>query len=65
MGQLVKDLKDLESNGVVLPDGQVRQGILHAIAGDNLGSHGIGGFLKNFSLSVYFCRYCEMDQNTF
>lgn len=65
MGQLVKDLKDLESNGVVLPDGQIRKGILHAIAGDNLGSHGIGGFLKNFSKSVNFCRYCEIDQNTF
>lgn len=65
MGQLVKDLKDLESNGVVLPDGQVRKGILHAIAGDNLGSHGIGGFLENFSKSVNFCRYCEIDRNTF
>lgn len=65
MGQLVKDLKDLESNGVVLPDGQVRKGKLHAIAGDNLGSHGIGGFLKNFSLSVNFFRYCEIDRSTF
>ena len=65
MGQLVKDLKDLESNGVVLPDGQVGKGILHAIAGDNLGSHGIGGFLENISKIVNFCRYCEIDRNTF
>lgn len=62
MGQLVKDLKDLESKGVVLPDGQVRKGKLYAIAGDNLGSH--GGFLENFILSINFCRYCEIDRST-
>lgn len=65
IGCLVKDLKDLENNGIVLPDGQVCKGVLHAIAGDNLGSHGIGGFLENFSLSVNFCRYCDIDRNTF
>lgn len=65
MGRMVKELKDLESNGVVLPDGQVRKGMLHAIAADNLGSHGIGGRLENFSLSVNFCRYCEVDRNVF
>lgn len=48
---------------MVLPDGQVRKGILHSIAGDNLGSHRIGGFLENFILSVNFCRYCEIDRN--
>lgn len=56
-----KKKKDLESIGVGLRDGQVHKGIVHAIAGDNLGSHGIGGFLENFSLSVNFCKYCEID----
>lgn len=65
MGRLINDLKDLENNGVVLPDGQVCKGVLHAIAGDNLGSHSTGGFLENFSMSVNFCRYCEVDRNTF
>lgn len=58
MGHLVEDLKDPENNAVVLCDGQVRKGILHSIAGDNLGSHRIGGFLENFILSVNFFRYC-------
>lgn len=61
IGQPVKDLKDLESNGLVLPNGQVRKGILHAIAGDNLGLVVVvGGILENFSLSVNLCRYCEI-----
>lgn len=62
---LVNDLKDLENNGIVLPDGQVCKGILRAIAGDNLGSHNIGGFLENFSGSTYFCRYCDIDKVKF
>lgn len=47
----------------MLPDGQVCKGILRAIAGDNLGSHSIGGFLENFSGSKYFCRYCEINKD--
>ncbi|CAM4563987.1 unnamed protein product [Leuciscus chuanchicus] len=62
---LVNDLKDLETTGVDFPDGLNVKGILQAIAGDNLGSHGIGGFLENFSGSRYFCRYCEIDKFTF
>ena len=34
------------------------------IAGDNLGSHNIGGFTDNFSKSKYF-RYCTLDRQTF
>lgn len=64
-GSLVKDLKDLELNGVNLPDGQVCKGTLCAIAGDNLGSHNIGGFTENFSKSSHFCRYCEIDREAF
>lgn len=65
MGQLVKDLKDLEVKGITLSGGQVRKGTLCAIAGDNLGSHNIGGFVENFSRSLHFCRYCEIDRQTF
>ncbi|XP_052433435.1 uncharacterized protein LOC127974294 [Carassius gibelio] len=62
---LINDLKDLETTGVDFPDGLNVKGILQAIAGDNLGSHSIGGFLENFSGSRYFCRYCEIEKYTF
>lgn len=64
-GSLVKDLKDFETNGVILPDGQLCKGTLYAISGDNLGSHNIGGFTENFSRSSYFCRYCEINREAF
>ena len=38
---------------------------MFAICGDNLGSHGIGGFTENFSTSAYFCRYCLVQRSTF
>ncbi|KAI2645908.1 hypothetical protein H4Q32_025254 [Labeo rohita] len=49
-------MRDLELNGVTFPDGQLCKGTLYAIAGDNLGSHKIGGFTENFSKSTY-CSY--------
>lgn len=67
MGSLIRNLKNLENNGIVLPvlPGQACKGILNAVAGDILGSHSIGAFLDNLSLSVNFCRYCEIERNTF
>ncbi len=62
---LIKDLKDIEVSGITLPDGKVYRGTLSAICGDNLGSHGIGGFVENFTKSVNFCRYCNIDRETF
>lgn len=38
---------------------------MSCIAGDNLGSHGIGGFKENFSCSKYFCRCCEITRSEF
>ena len=64
-GSLVKDLKDLEISGITLPDGKISKGTLCAIAGDNLGSHSIGGFVESFSRTLHFCRYCEIDRHTF
>jgi hypothetical protein len=34
-----------------------------AIIGDNLGSHGIGGFVENFSTCDYICRYCDCSRS--
>lgn len=33
-----------------------------AIPGDNLGSHGIGGFVENFSKSNHVCRFCLAER---
>lgn len=60
--ELIADLKDLE-NGIVLSDETVVKGTLYCIAGDNLGSHCIGGFTENFSTSKYLCRYCLITRN--
>ena len=57
--EMLVDLKDLEENGITAGDKTVK-GALYCIAGDDLGSHGIGGFMENFSRSEYFCRYCEI-----
>lgn len=35
------------------------------IAGDNLGSHAVGGFMENFSSAIYFCRYCLIKHDDF
>ncbi|KAK0144953.1 hypothetical protein N1851_016149 [Merluccius polli] len=62
---LIKDLQVLEERGIVISDGSVVKGTLVAISGDNLGSHSVGGFLENFSRANHFCRYCEIDRDTF
>ncbi|XP_070406925.1 uncharacterized protein [Nothobranchius furzeri] len=62
---LIEDLKILEQRGILTSDGNVLKGSLVAIAGDNLGSHSIGGFLENFSRSIWFCRYCEVCRDEF
>lgn len=54
---LVYDLKKLEEVGVLVDD-QYVQGTLAMIMGDNLGSHGIGGFVENFSSCSHVCRFC-------
>ncbi|XP_066504840.1 uncharacterized protein [Hoplias malabaricus] len=61
---MLVDLKDLEENGINV-GGETVKGALYCIAGDNLGSHSIGGFTENFSRSQYFCRYCEITRNEF
>ena len=47
--ELIADLKDLEENGIALSDKSVIKGTLYCIAGDNLGSHCIGGFTENLA----------------
>ncbi|KAG1647302.1 hypothetical protein GQR58_030704 [Nymphon striatum] len=57
--QLITDIKDMECTGIdILNNGQNVKGTVCFIAGDNLGSHCIGGFVENFSTVPNFCRYC-------
>jgi hypothetical protein len=63
--ELIGDLQSLEDIGLPLLDGQEPiLGTVLAIAGDNLGSHCIGGFTENFSTSKHVCRYCLVDRES-
>ncbi|KAL7877515.1 hypothetical protein SRHO_G00041580 [Serrasalmus rhombeus] len=55
---LLQDLKTLEDQGVYVPslDKSVKGTVLSVVA-DNLGAHGIAGFVESFS-GDYFCRFC-------
>lgn len=64
MKALVSDLKDLEKNGINVDGTTYRWGVA-AFLGDNLGSHGVGGFVESFSKSKYFCRFCEITREEF
>lgn len=63
---LMQDLKDLENHGIdIFNTGQMVKGTVNFIAGDNLGSHCIGGFVENFSTVPHFCRYCLLTHGEF
>jgi hypothetical protein len=57
---LVDDLKKLETDGIEV-GGKCSKVIVPAIAGDNLGSHWLGGFVTNFSSALYMCRFCTLN----
>lgn len=57
--RIVSDLKKLEQEGIRVC-GKLVKGAVVFIAGDNLGSHSLGGYIENFSTSRYFCRYCHV-----
>ena len=63
-GELIKDLRSLEDEGLKLFDSTAVPAAVLAIVGDNLGSHCIGGFSENFSANNYVCRYCSIDRET-
>ncbi|XP_058268078.1 uncharacterized protein LOC131366977 [Hemibagrus wyckioides] len=63
--KVFSDLQILEENGITMADETAVKGTLYCIAGDNLGSHCIGGFTENFSSSEYFCRYCLISRSQF
>lgn len=59
---LIDDLKKLEAGTVVTTKGTRLIGTVCAILGDNLGSHGIGGFVENFSNATHICRFCLAER---
>lgn len=60
----MEDLKKLEVDGIQIHNTVVK-GTVYCIIGDNLGSHGIGGFTENFSTVEDFCRYCTITLSEF
>lgn len=55
---LVDDLKILETQGIEVPFSDLPLlGSVIQITGDNLGLHGLFGFVESFS-ARYFCRFC-------
>jgi hypothetical protein len=57
--RLVDDLKELESIGLEVSGCRFKV-VVPAIAGDNLGSHWLGGFTTSFSNGPHSCRYCTI-----
>lgn len=62
---LIQDLKILESEGINVPNFGIIKGSILFVAGDNLGSHNIGGYTENFSSTSHVCRYCTATQQEF
>lgn len=61
---IVEDLKKIEDGVEFFPNKTIKGGLVF-IAGDNLGSHALGGFTENFSKSTYFCRFCLITRKEF
>ena len=62
--EMLLDFKDLEENRIKIGCKMFKVA-LYCIAGDNLGSHSIGGFTENFNCPQYSCRYREITQRMF
>lgn len=62
---IINDLKVLETDGIHVPTfkGSVH-GTVVQVTGDNLGLHGIFGFVESFS-ARYCCRFCILEKTDF
>lgn len=55
---LLHDLVVLEKHGVFVPQiGKNVKGTVQSVVADNLGAHGLAGFVQTFS-GEYVCRFC-------
>jgi hypothetical protein len=57
-------LKELELSSLTLFNDITAKGPVSCVLGDNLGLHGIGGFVESFSAS-HFCRFCMITRKEF
>lgn len=62
---IVRDLKILEESGINVTDIGILKGSVMFIIGDNLGSHGVGGFTESFNTSSNICRFCSITGKDF
>lgn len=63
---LLKDLRKLEEEGIcIIKDGTnpgiILRGTVTFLSGDNLASHGVGGFLESFTVQRV-CRFCHVTR---
>ncbi|XP_041693785.2 uncharacterized protein LOC121532136 isoform X1 [Coregonus clupeaformis] len=62
---LVSDLKVLETEGLKVPRlKDVIHGTIVQVTGDNLGLHGLFGFVESFG-ARYCCRFCLLEKDCF
>jgi hypothetical protein len=59
---LLHDLVTLKEHGVFIPKlGAFVKGTAHSVIADNLGAHGLAGFIESFS-GQYICRFCTAQK---
>lgn len=59
---LLQDLCNLEEHGVFISQlGKFVKGTVHCVVADNLGAHGLAGFVESFS-GQYVCRFCTAQK---
>lgn len=62
---IINDLKVLENDGIKVPAFiSPVHGSIVQVTGDNLGIHGLFGFVESFS-ARYCCRFCITEKNEF
>lgn len=62
---LISDLQVLETDGMTVSKNNVDHhlyGTINVVIADNLGAHGIGGFMESFT-TLRNCRFCFIDKN--
>lgn len=62
---LLRDLAILESQGIFIAHlGDFVKGTIQCVVADNLGAHGIAGFIESFA-GDYICRFCVAKSRKF
>ncbi|XP_028332484.1 uncharacterized protein LOC114481687 [Gouania willdenowi] len=60
---LLRDLVILENQGIFIEQlGDFVKGTIQCVVADNLGAHGIAGFIESFS-AQYMCRFCHAQRS--